>query len=246
MSGTAKMIVSYDGTHNEDDALALGRLFAQAGADISLAYVRHRAEQESGREALAESEAQELLLQGAALLGGHELGRHVVTDRSTPGGLRKLAERIGASAVLFCSDSHTAKGHIAIGNSARRLIEGGPLAVAIAPAGFAAVERAPLASIGVDVREERSVQATAQSLATAVGASITSAFDPTADLLVLGSRAEAEVGRVALSATAEQAIEGNARCPVLVLPRRLELAFLGGVLRPAPAQSPMGDVPIAA
>ena len=35
----AKIIVSYDGTANEDDAVALGRVFADAGADVSLAYV---------------------------------------------------------------------------------------------------------------------------------------------------------------------------------------------------------------
>ena len=42
MSVTA--IISYDGTPNDDDALALGRLFAQAGATVALAYVRHSRE----------------------------------------------------------------------------------------------------------------------------------------------------------------------------------------------------------
>ena len=50
---------------------------------------------------------------------------HVVTDRSTPEGLAALAEREGAEVIVFCSDSHTAKGHVAIGNSAQRLLEGG-------------------------------------------------------------------------------------------------------------------------
>ena len=36
-----KIIVSYDDTDNDRDALALGRLFASAGAELSLAYVRH-------------------------------------------------------------------------------------------------------------------------------------------------------------------------------------------------------------
>jgi len=30
---STKVIVSYDGTANEDDAIALGRLFANAGAE---------------------------------------------------------------------------------------------------------------------------------------------------------------------------------------------------------------------
>ena len=39
--------------------------------------------------------------------------------------------------IVFCSDSHTAKGHVAIGNSAQRLLEGGRTAVAIAPVDLA-------------------------------------------------------------------------------------------------------------
>ncbi|MHB1468894.1 MAG: hypothetical protein ACYCX7_07040, partial [Solirubrobacteraceae bacterium] len=88
--------------------------------------------------------------------------------------------------------------------------------------------------------------ATAQSLAAATGASLTGVFDPTADLLVIGSRAEAERGRVALSATAENVIEETARCPVLVLPRGVELSFLNGDFGPAPQAGPTGGVPIAA
>ena len=36
-----KIIVSYDDTDNDRDALALGRLLAFSGAELSLAYVRH-------------------------------------------------------------------------------------------------------------------------------------------------------------------------------------------------------------
>ena len=48
--------------------------------------------------------------------------------------------------IVFCSDSHTAKGHVAIGNSAERLLEGGRTAVAIAPVDLA--ERLGGAGIG--------------------------------------------------------------------------------------------------
>ncbi|HEY1689081.1 MAG TPA: universal stress protein [Solirubrobacteraceae bacterium] len=249
MAKQASIVVSYDGTHNEDDAVALGRLFAQAGAEISLTYVRHSAEVEAGREALAEHEAEELLRRGAALLGGHEVGRHVVTDRSTPEGLRRLAERVNANAVVFCSDSHTAKGHIAIGNSARRLIEGGPLAVAIAPAGFATQDaRLQLIGVGGD-REDPSARVTAESLAAAVGASVSALADESADLLVIGSREEVEAGRVGLSAAAENLIEGLARCPVIVMPRGVELSFADA---PSLSSAPNGSggegggIPVAA
>lgn len=235
---TTSIIVSYDGTNNEDDAVALGRVFAQAGAEVSLAYVRHASETQPSQEALAEHEAEELLTRGAALLGGREAGRHVVTDRSTPEGLRALAERVGAQAVVFCSDSHTAKGHIAIGNSARRLLEGGHLAVGIAPAGFA--DQEPRVQLIAFSGDDLGAQETADSLAAATGASVTSATDGGADLLVIASRPEVEQGQVALSAAAENLIEEAARCPVLVLPRGSQLSFARGAereLAPSPAPS---------
>jgi hypothetical protein len=50
-----KIIVSYDDTDNDRDALALGRLLAYSGAELSLAYVRH-----SQGGALEEKEAEQL------------------------------------------------------------------------------------------------------------------------------------------------------------------------------------------
>jgi nucleotide-binding universal stress UspA family protein len=236
---STSIVVSYDGTNNEDDAVALGRVFAQAGAEVSLAYVRHASESQASQEALAEHEAQELLARGAALLGGREAGRHVVSDRSTPEGLRKLAERVGAQAIVFCSDSHTATGHVSIGNSAARLLEGGRLAIAIAPAGFA--DRQARLQLVAFNGDDPSAQATADALAAACGAAVTSVADESADLLVVASRPEAEQGHVAVSAAAENLIEGVARCPVLVLPRGAQLSFTRGAereLAPAPTAGP--------
>ena len=136
-----KIIVSYDGTANEDDAIALGRVFARAGADVGLAYVRHASEPDRNRETLVQHEAEELLERGAELFRAPyaaSLARHVVTDRSTPEGLRALAEAERADVIVFCSDSHTAKGHIAVGNSAERLADA--LGVSIAPVANADAE----------------------------------------------------------------------------------------------------------
>jgi nucleotide-binding universal stress UspA family protein len=119
-----KIIVSYDGTANEADAIAYGSLLARAGAEVSLGYVRHT------NEAVSDAEAQEVLDRGAALFDGTFASSHAVTDRSTPQGLSALAEQIGAQVVVFCSDSHTARGHVTIGNSAQQLLEGGPVAMA--------------------------------------------------------------------------------------------------------------------
>jgi nucleotide-binding universal stress UspA family protein len=223
---SVKIIVSYDGTQNEDDAIALGRLFAGAGAEVSLAYVRHTHEPDSNRETLAQHEAQELLQRGAALFGGaNAVGVHVVTDRSTPEGLRTLAEQEGADAIVFCSDSHTASGHIALGNSAQRLLEGGQFAVAVAPAGLAqAADRAALKRIVAVGDTDGGARATAQALARAVGGSVEPVANDSTDLLVVDSRPEAEPGRISLSSSATHLIE-IARSSVLVVPRGVTLAF---------------------
>ena len=220
---SVKIIVSYDGTANEDDAVALGRLFAGAGAEVSLAYVRHVSEPDSAREDIAQHEALALLERGAELLGDPAAAKHVVTDRSTPEGLAALAEREGAEVIVFCSDSHTAKGHIAVGNSAGRLLEGGKTAVAIAPVDLAesnpAIQRIVAVGDG-----EGGARETAEALAAALGASVAPVANDEADLLVIDSRPEAEQGRVSLSASAAHLIEIGT-CPVLVLPRGVTLQF---------------------
>jgi nucleotide-binding universal stress UspA family protein len=218
-----KIIVSYDGTANEDDAIALGRLLSGAGAEVALAYVRHSQEPDLDRERLAQTEAEELLARGASLFGDANVARHVVTDRSTPEGLRALAESEGAAAVVFCSDSHTARGHISIGNSAQQLLEGGPVAVAIAPVGFADTEHQVRSVVAIG-DADGGARRTAESLAGALAASVAPVANDEAGLLVVDSRPEAERGRVAISASATHVIE-IARCPVLVLPRGVALAF---------------------
>src|SRR5664279_5288867 len=214
---STKLIISYDGTANEDDAIALGRVFASGGAEVALAYVRHSQEPDLDREKLAQGGAEELLARGAALFGNADIARHVVTDRSTPQGLRALAQSEGASVVVFCSDSHTAHGHISVGNSAAQLLEGGPVAVAIAPVGLAdaAVNVQSIVAIG---DADGGARATAESLAGALGAIVAPVANDEAGLLVVDSRPEAEQGRVAISASAEHLVE-IATCSVLVLPR---------------------------
>jgi nucleotide-binding universal stress UspA family protein len=222
---SVKIIVSYDGTANEDDAIALGRLLAEAGGEASLAYVRHTHEPERNRETLAEHEAQELMQRGTALYGDPAVPTHVVTDRSTPEGLRALAELQGADVIVFCSDSHTAMGHIAVGNSAERLLEGGRTAIAIAPAGLARTgENAKLKRIVTVGDADGGARATAESLASALDGSVEPVANEQTDLLVIDSRPEAEPGEIVLSSSATHLIE-VARSSVLVVPRGVALPF---------------------
>ncbi|HEY2140534.1 MAG TPA: universal stress protein [Solirubrobacteraceae bacterium] len=220
---STKIIVSYDGTANEDDAIALGDVFALAGAEVSLGYVRHTS------QAVSDEEAQEVLTRGAALFAGTFASSHVVTDRSTPEGLRALAAELGADVIAFCSDSHTATGHISVGNSAERLLERGQTAIAIAPVGLAQDTAATRVRRIVSVGEaggDDSADETARALAAALGAEVVPVADDSADLLVIGSRPDAEQGRISLSSSAAHLIE-IATCPVLVVPRGVSLAFGG-------------------
>jgi nucleotide-binding universal stress UspA family protein len=227
---SVKIIVSYDGTANEDDAIALGRLFGRAGAEVSLAYVRHSHEPDSDSEKVAQRQAHGLLEGGVELLGDSKAHLHVVTDRSTPEGLAALAEREGADVIVFCSDSHTAKGSVSIGNSAERLLEGGRTAIAIAPvdlaesASGAGIQLADLRSVVAVGDGEGGARETAESLAAALGATVEPVANEQTDLLVIDSRPEAEPGRISLSSSATHLIEIS-NCSVLVLPRGVKLQF---------------------
>ncbi|MGO8906474.1 MAG: universal stress protein [Solirubrobacteraceae bacterium] len=221
----AKIIVSYDGTANEEDAVALGRIFNRAGAEVALAYVRHTHEPDSERETLAQHEAEALLERGAAVFGDPDLARHVVTDRSTPEGLGALAESQRADVIVFCSDSHTAKGHVSVGNSAERLLEGGRTAIAIAPAGLAEEPaKAGITRIVAVGDSEGGAQATAQAMATALGATVEPVVNDESDLMVVDSRPDAAQGRISISSSASHLIE-IATCSVLVVPRGVTLQF---------------------
>src|SRR3954468_4032062 len=166
----AKLIVSYDGTDNDRDALALGGQLTELGGEISLAYVRHTQQPDQAREALEEKEAETLLAAGADALGDEKIPQHVVVHASTGAGLWELAEGEKAELIVFGSDYRTAKGAVMPGTSAERMLTGGPAAVAIAPAGYRNADH-EIKSVGVLVEDngDRSAIETAKSLAGALG-----------------------------------------------------------------------------
>jgi nucleotide-binding universal stress UspA family protein len=220
-----KIIVSYDNTDNDRDALALGRLLAYSGADLALAYVRHSHELQRDREAIERRHAEELLEQGARLIGAPDLTRHVVFHASTGEGLIELAAREHADVVVFGSDYHTARGAVMPQMSAQRLLTGGSTAVAVAPADFRSRSSVSIVRIGVlDEDDDDAARVTARTLATALGATVEDHGDDHVDMLVVGSREGAPTGRVELSATAGYAIE-TATSPVLVVPRGAPVHF---------------------
>ena len=206
-------LVSYDGTPNDDDALALARLLGEAGASLILAYVRHSAE---GPD---EVQAQALLERGAAKLG--EVETRVVVNRSTSEGLKQLAADEDAQLIVFGSDYRTAAGRIAPQNSTQTLLDGGPTAVAIAPAGYAGHEIKRIGLLaGLD---DHAAIDTAHALASHFHAEVTDK-NYNVDLLIVGSRPEAHQGQTLISAQAENAMIGTS-APVLVVGRAAVLAF---------------------
>ena len=213
-----KIIVSYDDTDNDHDALALGQLLAVDGAELGLAYVRH-----SFGESLEQKQAEELLDRGAASIGTPEMPKHVVVNPATSVGLMELAEKEDTDVIVFGSEYRTARGTLKPGISAHKLLLGGPAAIAVAPAGL---WESPVSVGTVGVIDEGDVSAreTAQSLAAALGASVAEYEAGGLDLLVVGSRPEAPAGKVVLSARSDYAVEA-ANYPVLVIPREVALEF---------------------
>jgi nucleotide-binding universal stress UspA family protein len=219
-----KAIVSYDDTPNDHDALTFARVLAGAGAELILAYVRHSTQTEHAREQLEEHDAQALLERGARTLGDLDVERRVVVSASTADGLKWLAEKENADIVVFGSDYRTPAGHVALQKSAQTLLEGGPAAVALAPANYRSDRVTQFGRVGVlaDPGDDAAID-TARDLAEGLGARVTR-DEPHVDLLVVGSRLEAPEGHVMISSAAENEIE-NATAPVLVVPRGVTIRF---------------------
>lgn len=216
-----RAIISYDDTPGDHDALMLGRILADAGASLTLAYVRHCTSDDCSQEELEEHQAEMLLARGASRLTDLDVSTQVVVSPSTPEGLRRLVEEKHADIVVFGSDYRTPPGRVSPQHTTQSLLECGPAAVAIAPAEYfgARIHRIGVMAIPGD---DTTLQ-TARALADSFGATL-SRDERQVDMLVVGSRLEAPHGHVLLSAQAQNEIE-NATCPVLVVPRGVTIDF---------------------
>lgn len=219
-----RAIISYDGTPGDHDALMLGQILGDAGAELTLAYVCHAAETTRDGEALAEEGAFALLAGGARWLENPCVERRVVLSPSTGEGLAWLADVEHADLIVFGSEYRTAAGHVSPCRSAQTLLERGPAAVAIAPAAYHTACAQPIERIGIlsGSADEAAIE-TAFSLAGRLGATVVDR-DQDVDLLLVGSRSEAPEGRVTLSSRSQSAIE-EATSPVLAVARGAALQF---------------------
>ncbi len=206
------VIVSYDGTDNDRDALALGRVLAGAGASLELAYVSHRREPEPDSPT--------------------DVPFHVVDNPSTAEGLRELVLARGAEMIVFGSEYRTAPGHVDPQATAKRLLEGGPVALALAPSGYADASHEAIATIrAVSEDGDPTTRETAEALAQKLGAEVVDSPGHSPDLVVVGSKPGTVNGRVTVSAAAEYLIE------LAGLSRRRPSPRRGGPLLVVPAES---------
>lgn len=217
------LIISYDGTSNDEDALALGKMLAPAGFTLTLAYVRHAREFDRSREELAQHDAEQRLARGADLLGDQSIARHVVLSASTGEGLARLAETEEASLIVFGSDYRTAPGHVEPGASAQHLLDGGVVPVAIATAGLRTELEGRIESIAVPLAGPTNnvAREVAGALAERLGASLVQS-ESTVDLVVVGSQPDAPAGRIVIGGDVRSELD-RARASVLVLPAQTPL-----------------------
>ncbi|HVA30034.1 MAG TPA: universal stress protein, partial [Gaiellaceae bacterium] len=111
--------------------------------------------------------------------------------------------------------------------SARRLLDGGPVALAIAPAGFAERTDYSVRSIvAIGEAGDPCARETAEALASRLGATLAEHARSDVDLVVVGSKPGTVTGRVTISAAAEYLIELSS-CPVIVVPRGVAVRFDG-------------------
>jgi nucleotide-binding universal stress UspA family protein len=223
MSVTA--IISYDGTPNDDDALALGKRLAPAGITLALAYVRHSREFDPAREEVAQHDAEQRLEHGAALLGDPGVARHVVVGASTGDRLGELAEVEGASLIVFGSDYRTPPGHVEPGTSVQHLLDGGSAAIAIAAAGLRTSPDGAIQSIAVPLAGPVNdvARQTANSLAGRLGGTVADSPAQSVDLIVVGSQPGAPQGHVVIGGDVRSELN-NARSSVLVLAAGVPIA----------------------
>jgi nucleotide-binding universal stress UspA family protein len=149
---------------------------------------------------------------------GSAIPRHVVISSSTGEGLIQLAQQEGASVVVFGSDYRTPPGRAEPGNTAQRLLDGGPVAVAVAAAGLRARPEVKIESIAAfGPGDDAAVAETVRSLADKLGATVNPNGAGRADLIVVGSPPSGGPGRTGVSGL-QRSVLNTALGSVLVLP----------------------------
>ncbi len=172
----SKIIVGYDGSAQADDALALGKLIADAtGASVTAVSV-FQFDPMWGTYDIhfqgLDAELKEKLERAASSAG---VEAQTMATSSPARGLHELAEQFDADLVVLGSAQHGKAGQIMAGSVAMSLLHGSPCSVAIAPHGYADSAPNGIAevTVGYDGSDEaRIALAEAIELARASGAPV--------------------------------------------------------------------------
>jgi nucleotide-binding universal stress UspA family protein len=128
-----QIVVGFDGTERGREALRLGELLARTtGARLSLARVCERA---------TDADAQRLAAEVEAALGPSPVAAESLplSGGSPARALHELAERRPGVGMIVLGSTHKAGiGRVLPGSTARRLLNGSPCAIAVAPRGYVA------------------------------------------------------------------------------------------------------------
>ena len=124
------VLVGVDGRPGGRDAIALARLLSDAGAKLTLVFVRST----EIAEDVAESEE---LLERERSAAGLEAELLSVISLNPGRGLHEQAERHGADLLVVGSCSHGTFGRAMLSDDTRAALNGAPCAVAVASRGYA-------------------------------------------------------------------------------------------------------------
>ena len=175
-----KVLIGYDGSRNSEDALVLGRLFAEVLAAKPLVatvvlYPDHliQGEEQETIAARRAAPVQDVALDRLQRLDPEAIA---VAADSTAHALHELAEREGPLLVALGSTHRSPVGRVLLGSVGESLLSGAPCAIAVAPCDYARRQEHRLARIGVAVNgsgESWSAFAAAASMAARVHAALT-------------------------------------------------------------------------
>lgn len=143
----SKIIVGYDGSAQADDALALGKLIADAtGASLTAVGVLQFDPRWGGPVQDADAELTRQIEQAAASVGAET---ETVASSSHARGLHDLAESTDADLLIVGSAHHGKAGQILAGSVGMSLLHGSPCSIAIAPHGYVAQAPEGIAAVTV-------------------------------------------------------------------------------------------------
>jgi nucleotide-binding universal stress UspA family protein len=145
-----KIIVGYDGSGESKDALAFGKLIAEAsGASLVVAEVFYYSPRLGGRDPVlhdVEAEHSQQLEEAAASVRAEA---RVVASTSPARGLHDLAEETEADLIVVGSAHHGRAGQMLAGSVGMSLLHGSPCSVAVAPHGYAGRVPGAIAEVAI-------------------------------------------------------------------------------------------------